>query len=77
MRARERIAAERATRKRAEARRRFLAAVAAVTAVLAVVVALVVVQVTSPPSRPVASESQASSVVVRQVTGIPAAVLTR
>jgi hypothetical protein len=40
-------------------------------------VALVVVKVTSPPARPVASESQASSVVVRQVTGIPAAVLTR
>jgi Domain of unknown function (DUF929) len=50
MRARERIAAERATRKRAEARRRFLAAVAAVTAVLAVVVARVVVKVTSPCS---------------------------
>jgi hypothetical protein len=37
----------------------------------------VVVKVTSPPARPVASESQASSVVVRQVTSIPAAVLTR
>ena len=77
MRARERIAAERAARKRAEARRRFLAAVAAVTAVLAVVVALVVVKVTSHPARPVASESQASSVVVRQVTSIPATMLTR
>jgi hypothetical protein len=55
----------------------FPGGVAAVTAVLAVVVALVVVKVTSPPARPVASESQASSVVVRQVTGIPAAVLTR
>jgi Domain of unknown function (DUF929) len=77
MRARERIAAERAAHKRAESRRRFLAAVAAITAVLAVVVALVVVKVTSPPARPVASESQASAAVVRQVTGVPAAMLTR
>ena len=41
---RERIAAERAARKRAEARQRFLAAIAAVGAVLAVVVALVAVK---------------------------------
>ena len=47
MRARERIAAERAARKRAEARRRILVAVASVTAVLAVVVALVAVKLTS------------------------------
>jgi hypothetical protein len=77
MRARERIAAERAARKRAETRRRILVAVASVTAVLAVVVALVAVKLTSTPAALVASESPASSVVVRQVTTVPAAVLTR
>jgi hypothetical protein len=77
MRARERIAAERAARKRAEARRRILVAVASVTAVLAVVVALAAVKLTSTPARLVASESPASSVVVREVTTVPATVLTR
>ncbi len=77
MSARERIAAERAARKRAEARRRLLAAIVAVTAVLAIVVTLIVVKLTSTPARLVASESQASAVVVRQVTTVPAAVLTR
>ena len=77
LRARERIAAERAARKRTQARRRLLTAIAAVTAVLAVVVALVTVKLSATPARPVASESQASSVVVRQVTTVPAAVLTR
>src|SRR5580704_15030740 len=77
MRARERIAAERAARKRAEARRRLQAAIVAVTAVLAVVVTLVAVKLTSPPARLVASESPASSVVASQVTAVPAAVLTR
>ena len=76
MRARERIAAERAAHKRAEARRRLLAAIGAVTAVLAVVVALVAIKLTSAPARPVAIESAASSVIVRQVTTVPAAVLT-
>ena len=76
IRARERIAAERAAR-RAEARRRLLLSIAAVTAVLAIVVALVAVKLTSTPPHLVASESQASSVVVRQVTTVPAAVLTR
>jgi len=76
VRARERIAAERAARKRAEARRRFLAAIGAVTAVLAVVVALVAIKLTSAPVRPVATESAASSVIVRQVSTVPAAVLT-
>jgi hypothetical protein len=76
MRARERIAAERAARKRAETRRRLLVAIASVTAVLAVVVALVAVKLTSTPARLVASESPASAVVVRQVTTVPAAVLT-
>jgi hypothetical protein len=76
MRARERIAAERAARKRAEARRRMLVAIMSVTAVLAVVVALVAVKLTSTPARLAASESQASSVIVRQVTTVPAATLT-
>jgi hypothetical protein len=75
-RARERIAAERAARKRAEARRRILVAVASVTAVLAVVAGLVAVKLTATPARLVASESPASSLVVRQVTTVPAAVLT-
>ena len=52
-------------------------AIASVTAVLAVVVALVAVKLTSTPARLVASESQAPSVVVRQVTTVPAAVLAR
>jgi hypothetical protein len=77
MRARERIAAERAARKRAEGRRRVLAAIAAVTAVLGVVAALVAVKLTSTPARLAASESPASSVVVRQVTTVPGAVLTQ
>jgi hypothetical protein len=77
MRARERIASERAARKRAEARRRILVAIASITVVLAFVVALVAVKLTSTPARLVASESQAPSVVVRQVTTVPAAVLAR
>ena len=76
VRARERIAAERAARKRAEARRRLLAATGAVTAVLAVVVALVAIKLTSAPARPVATESAVSSVIARQVTTVPASVLT-
>ena len=76
VRARERIAAERAARKRAEARRRLLVAIGAVTAVLAVVVALVAIKLTSAPARPVATESAASSIIVRQVSTVPAAVLT-
>jgi hypothetical protein len=71
------VANTRHARKRAEARRRFLAAITAVGAVLTVVVTLVTVKLTAAPARPVASESQASSVVVRQVTTVPAAVLTR
>jgi hypothetical protein len=77
LRARERIAAERAARERAEARRRLLVAGGAVISVLAVVVALVAVKLTATPARPVASESQASSAVVRQVTSVPAALLAR
>jgi hypothetical protein len=75
VRARERIAAERAARKRAEARRRLLVPIASITAVLAVVGALVAVKLTS--AGPAASESLAPSVVARQVTSIPAALLTR
>jgi hypothetical protein len=47
----------------------------AIIAVLAVAVALVSIGLTATPARPVASESQASSVVVRQVTSVPTAVL--
>ena len=70
-RARERIAAERAARKRAEARRRLLVPIGAVTAVLAIVAALVAVKLTS--AHPGARESLAPSSVVRQVTSVPAA----
>ena len=75
MRARERLAAERAARKRAEARRRLLVPIAAVTAVLAIVVALVAVKLTAGPAHLVASEAPASPAVVRQVSSVPAAVL--
>ena len=75
VRSRERLAAERAARKRAEARWRLLVPIAAVTAVLAVVVALVAVKLTAGPAHLVATESPASAAVVRQVSTIPAAVL--
>jgi Domain of unknown function (DUF929) len=75
MRARERLAAERAARKRAEARRRLLVPVAAVTAVLAIVVALVTVKLTASPAHLVASESPATAAVVAQVSTVPAALL--
>ena len=74
-RARERIAAERATRKRAETRRRLLLPGAAVAAVLAVVGALVGVSLSA--ARPAAKESRAASVVVQQATAVPLRVLTR
>jgi hypothetical protein len=74
-RARERIAAERAARKRAEARRRLLMPIASVSAVLAIIGALVAVKLTSAP--PAASESLASPSIITQVTTVPAAVLTR
>jgi protein-disulfide isomerase len=76
LRARERIAAQRAARKRAETRRRLLLAGSAITAVLAVVVAVVAVKLTATPARPVASESPASAAVVRQVSSVPGAVLS-
>jgi hypothetical protein len=74
-RARERIAAERAARRRAEARRRFLVAAGAITGVLAIVVALVAVKLTVGPAHQTASESIAPATIVRQVTTMPAATL--
>jgi hypothetical protein len=76
-RARERIAAERAARKRAEARRRFLVAVGGVTAVLAIVVALVTVKLTASAAHQAASESIAPAGLVRQVTTVPADTLAQ
>ena len=76
-RARERIAAERAARKRAEARRRLLAAAGAVTAVLAIVAVLVVVKLTASPAHRAASESAAPAALARQVTTVPAATLAQ
>jgi hypothetical protein len=76
-RARERIAAERAARKRAETRRRFLVAAGAITAVLAVVVALVAVKLTASPVHRTASESAAPATIVRQVTTVPATTLAQ
>jgi hypothetical protein len=75
LRARERIAAQRAARKRAEARRRLLVPIASVAAVLAIVVALVVVKLTS--AGPTASESPAPASLLHQVTTVPASVLAR
>jgi hypothetical protein len=74
-RARERIAAERAARKRAETRRRLLLPGAAVVAVLAVVGALVGVSLSA--AQPAPRESRAASVVVQQATAVPLGVLTR
>jgi Domain of unknown function (DUF929) len=74
-RVRERIAAERAARKRAEIRRRLLVSAAAVVAVLAAVGALVGVSLATP--HPSARESPAASVVVRQATAVPLGLLTR
>jgi Domain of unknown function (DUF929) len=76
-RARERIAAERAAKKRAEARRRLLAAAGAVTAVLAIVAVLVAVKLTASPAHRAASESAAPATLVRQVTTVPAATLAQ
>jgi hypothetical protein len=76
-RARERIAAERAARKRAEARRRLLLAIGAITAVVATVATLVTLKLTAAPARLVASESAAPAAVARQVATVPAGVLDR
>jgi hypothetical protein len=76
-RARERIAAERAARQRAEARRRLRLALGAVTAVVATVATLVTLKLTAAPAHPVASESAAPAAVARQVTTVPAGVLAQ
>ena len=76
-RARERIAAERAARKRAEARRRLLLAIGAITAVVATVATLVTLKLTAAPAHLVASESAAPAAVARQVTTVPTGVLDR
>src|SRR5258708_2574504 len=72
-RARERIAAQRAARKRAEARMRLLLSGTAVAAVLGVVALLVGVKSAATPAA--VSESQAPSVVVRQATTVPLSVI--
>jgi len=74
-RARERIAAQRAARRRAEVRRRLLVAITSVTAVLAIVAGLVTVKLTSP--NPVATESSALPGLAMQATTVPTAVLSR
>jgi len=76
-RARERIAAERAARQRAEARRRLLLAIGAVTAVVATVATLVTIKLTATPAHLVASESAAPATVARQVTTVPADLLAQ
>jgi Domain of unknown function (DUF929) len=75
-RARQRIAAQRATQQRAQARRRWLASTAAVGAVLAVVVGFVALKLTSGAAA-AASESPATHAVVSQVTTVPETVLAR
>jgi hypothetical protein len=75
MRARKRIAVERAAHTRALARRRFMAATVAVTAVLAVVDALVAVKLNSAGAA--AAETLAPPSVVSRVTTVPASVLAR
>ena len=76
VRARQRIAAQRAAQQRAQARRRWLASIAAVGAVLAIVVGFVAVRLTSGTAA-AASEAPAPQNVVSQVTTVPAAVLAR
>jgi hypothetical protein len=76
VRARQRIAAQRAAHQRAQARRPWLISIAAVGAVLAILVGFVAVKLTSGTAA-AASESPASQNVVSQVTTVPAAVLAR
>jgi hypothetical protein len=71
----ERIAAERAARKLADARRRLLLSGAAVVAVVGVVGALVGVSLST--AHPAARESRATSFVVQQATSVPLGVLAR
>jgi Domain of unknown function (DUF929) len=74
-RARERIAAQRIARKRAETRMRLLLSGTAVAAVLGVIALLISVQ--SPAAPAAADESRAASAVVRQATSVPLSVITR
>ena len=74
-RARERIAAEQAASKRAEARRRILVTGGAITAVLAALAALVAVKLTAGPAHQAGTEQAAPASVVRQVTTVPAGTL--
>jgi hypothetical protein len=74
--ARERIAAERAARQRA-AKRRLLIALGSVTAVVATVATFVTVSLTTSPAHLTATESAAPAAVVRQVTNVPASMLTQ
>ncbi len=76
VRARQRIAAQRAAQQRAQARRRWLASIAAVGAVLAIGVGFVAIKLTSGTAA-AASEAPAPQNVVSQVTTVPAAVLAR
>jgi hypothetical protein len=74
-RARERIAAQRAARKRAETRMRLLLSGTAVAAVLGVVAVLVGVKSAAAPAA--VSESQAPPAVIRQATSVPVSVIAR
>ena len=76
VRARQRIAAERAAQQRAQERRRWLASTAGVGAVLAIVVGFVAIKLASGTAA-AASESPAPHNVVSQVTTVPAAALAR
>jgi hypothetical protein len=76
VRARQRIAAQRAAQQRAQARRRWLVSITAVGAVLAIVVGFVAVKLTSGTAA-AASEASAPQNVVSQVTTVPAAALAR
>ena len=76
VRAREKIAAQRAAQQRARARQRWLVPIAAVGVVLAAVVGFVTVKLTSGAGA-AASESSAPQSVVSPVTTVPTAVLAR
>jgi hypothetical protein len=76
VRAKEKIAAQRAAQQRAQARRRWLISVAAVGAVVAILAGFVAVKLTSGTAA-AASESPAPQSVVSQVTTVPAAFLAR
>ena len=73
--ARQRIAAERAARKRAETRRRLLLSGTAVVATVAFVGALVGVKLTA--AHPAASEARAPAAVVGQATAVPLSIIAR